>query len=277
MRTLPRKAKLYILAVYLTGIAAVACARVFPPPAWQSTFWELALFIILAVMAGGKKVRLMRHRSQADVGSMSLGFAIIFASIIRFGPAAGLLVAAISALSGCLYPKRQAIHQLAFNVALTTFQAWVAGLVFLAGNGWTLVLTPVQTIPAVIAATLVYFAINTGGVATIISLCTDQSPIAIWKTNFLWTAPSYFAGASISALAMFLFGRHVGFILLLVSPVAYLTYHSYAIYTARAEEKQQHIEELQLSQAQLADLYLATIKSLALAIDAKDQYTHQHI
>src|SRR5579884_2182522 len=277
MRTLPRKAKLYILAVYLTGIAAVACARVFPPPAWQSTFWELALFIILAVMAGGKKVRLMRHRSQADVGSMSLGVAIIFASIIRFGPAAGLLVAAISALSGCLYPKRQAIHQLAFNVALTTFQAWVAGLVFLAGNGWTLVLTPVQTIPAVIAATLVYFAINTGGVATIISLCTDQSPIAIWKTNFLWTAPSYFAGASISALAMFLFGRHVGFILLLVSPVAYLTYHSYAIYTARAEEKQQHIEELQLSQAQLADLYLATIKSLALAIDAKDQYTHQHI
>ncbi|MFX7117493.1 HD domain-containing phosphohydrolase, partial [Acinetobacter baumannii] len=30
-------------------------------------------------------------------------------------------------------------------------------------------------------------------------------------------------------------------------------------------------------QAQLAHLYLATIKTLALAIDAKDQYTHQHI
>ena len=56
-----------------------------------------------------------------------------------------------------------------------------------------------------------------------------------------------------------------------------MLYQNYATTTARTEEKQQHIEELQLSQEHLADLYLATIKSLALAIDAKDQYTHQHI
>ena len=54
-------------------------------------------------------------------------------------------------------------------------------------------------------------------------------------------------------------------------------YQNYATTAARTEEKQQHIEELQLGQEHLADLYLATIKSLALAIDAKDQYTHQHI
>ncbi len=54
-------------------------------------------------------------------------------------------------------------------------------------------------------------------------------------------------------------------------------YQNYATTAARTEEKQQHIEELQLGQEHLAELYLATIKSLALAIDAKDQYTHQHI
>lgn len=65
--------------------------------------------------------------------------------------------------------------------------------------------------------------------------------------------------------------------LLFVAPVAYFTYHSYSVYSARAEEKVKHLEEMQQNQARLADLYLATIKSLALAIDAKDQYTHQHI
>ena len=116
------------------------------------------------------------------------------------------------------------------------------------------------------------------GVAVIIALCTAQKPFGLWRSTFLWTAPSYFAGACISAIALLTFGDHVGGALLLVSPIAYLIYQSYAITTARAQmEKQQHIEELQENQAHLADLYLATIKSLALAIDAKDQYTHQHI
>ena len=277
MRSLPRKAQIYLFVIYLAGIAAIGCARVFAIPSWQARPWELGLFLALAAMAGGKKICLMRHKSQEDVGSMSLGFAITFASIIRFGPAAGLLVGAISSLTGCLYPRIQAGYQLAFNVSLTAFHSWVAGLVFLGVNGWTLQMRPVETFAAVIAGTLTYFALNTGGVAIIIALCTNQNPIKLWRHTFLWTAPSYFAGACVSALAMLLFGTHAGFILLFVSPVAYLTYKSYAIYTERAEEKQQHIEELQLSQAQLADLYLATIKSLALAIDAKDQYTHQHI
>ena len=141
----------------------------------------------------------------------------------------------------------------------------------------SLELSLINSFPGVVAACLVYFAINTGGVATIIALCTHQRPAEVWRQSFLWTAPSYFAGAGISALALFIFGSRLGIAFVFVSPVAYLIYHSYATYTARAEEKQQHIDDLQDSQAHLADLYLATIKSLALAIDAKDQYTSQHI
>ncbi len=65
--------------------------------------------------------------------------------------------------------------------------------------------------------------------------------------------------------------------MILLTPLGWVMYQNYATTAARTEEKQQHIEELQLGQEHLADLYLATIKSLALAIDAKDQYTHQHI
>jgi diguanylate cyclase (GGDEF)-like protein/putative nucleotidyltransferase with HDIG domain len=277
MRSLPPKAQAYLITVYCAGIVAVLCARFLPGPRFHAQGWELGIFGLMAALAGGKKIKLMRHTAAEDAGSMSLGFAISFAAMLRFGPAAGLLIGGISSLSACIYPKRQPLHQLLFNVSLTAVESWLAGIVYLWVNNWTLEIEPIRAFPAVAASCLTYFAINTGGVAAIIAICTNEKIFRLWQHTFLWTAPSYFAGASVGALAIILFEKHVATIVLFVAPVAYLTYQSYAVYTARAEEKQQHIEELQLSQAQLADLYLATIKSLALAIDAKDQYTHQHI
>ena len=284
MRSLPRKAQLYLVAIYLLGIAAAlrAAGDLLALP--KAGLKELAVFAFLAALAGGKKIVMMRHKTQEDAGSMSLGFAITFAAMLRFGPGGGGLVALMSCLSSGLYPKRQALYQLAFNLGLGVTEGWLAGVLFQWLNGGTLHLRPVETFMAVTGASLADFVINTGGVAVIIALCSEQNPIRLWKQTFLWTAPSYFAGACISTLALTLFGQHIVAVLLFASPVAYLTYQSYQTYLGRQEEKQQHqeekqqhIEEIQLNQAHLADLYLATIKSLALAIDAKDQYTHQHI
>ncbi|MGC8667762.1 MAG: HD domain-containing phosphohydrolase [Chthonomonadales bacterium] len=277
MRNLPIKARIYLLAVYLFGIEAAICSFVFRNPPTSAASWELPLFAGLALLAGGKKVQLMRHKGSEDVGSMSLGFTITFMSLLRLGPGAGLLVGGLATLSGCLYPRRQPLYQAAFNVSLAALEAWLSGMVFLIFNGYSLRITPASSLPAVSAATLAYYGINTGGVAMAIGFSTGKRPYEVWKNSFLWTAPSYFMGASVATLGLILFGHNIGVALLFGSPVAYFTYQSYAVYTARAEEKQQHIEELQISQARLADLYLATIKSLALAIDAKDQYTHQHI
>ncbi len=277
MRSLPRKAQIYLAVIYLLGLAAVArlCLELATQP--KKAFWELAVFAAISALAGGKKIVLMRHKTQEDAGSMSLGFTITFAAMLHFGPTGGVLSALVCSLSTGLYPRRQALYQLAFNTMLGGIEAWAAGLVFLRLNGGTLEMRPFETFAAVVASSITYFVVNTGGVAVIIALCTEQNPLRLWKESFLWMAPSYFAGACISTLALVLFGQHIVPMLLFVSPVAYLTYSSYQTYLGRQEEKQQHIEELQENQAHLADLYLATIKSLALAIDAKDQYTHQHI
>ena len=103
-----------------------------------------------------------------------------------------------------------------------------------------------------------------------IGLCTRQNIAAFWREHFLWTAPSYFAGAAVGTLAALLCGSRSWLLPVFVAPVAWLTYSAYAVYTGRAEERQRHIERL-------ADLYLGTIRSLAVAIDAKDQHSHQHI
>jgi diguanylate cyclase (GGDEF)-like protein len=277
MLSLPRVAQLFVVLVYAAGVAAAAAAYVMPWPPVEGARWELAAFIAIVVVSGSKKVRLMRHESAADSGSMSVGFALTFAAMLRFGPAAAVMVASMSTFVGGVYPKPIPWFQILFNVALSVIEAWVSGLIFLALNGGTLDLDPLRSFPAVMLSTASFFLINTGAVAIVISLCSGQKPIRLWRETFLWTGPSYVAGACVSTLAILIFKEHMGALLLFASPVAYLMHQLYAVYTARAEEKQQHIEDLQVSQAKLADLYLATIKSLALAIDAKDQYTHQHI
>jgi diguanylate cyclase (GGDEF)-like protein/putative nucleotidyltransferase with HDIG domain len=277
MKNLPRSAQLYLLSIYFLGTAAAAFAIVTPMPKAEAPWWELGVYSILGALVGSKKIRLMRHHNAEDHVSMSLAYVLTCTAMLRFGPAAAVLVGAVGSLSNGLFPKRQPSHQLLFNVALTMIESWTAGLVFLWLNGHSLLLRNPGTYPAVAGSSLAYFIVNTGGIAIILALCTRKNIYALWKETFLWTAPSYFAGACVGTLAMLLFNSHAGYVLILLTPLGWVMYQNYATTAARTEEKQQHIEELQLGQEHLADLYLATIKSLALAIDAKDQYTHQHI
>jgi len=270
MRTLPTGAQLYLIATYLAALLTAGWAAVTPPSAVGARGWEVILFLALAVLAYGKKIVLMRHTGDKDAGSMSLGFALTFAALLRFGPQGALVVGSLGCLSSCLHPHPQRGFQLAFNVAAAAVATWLAGLAFLGLNGGGLALSLERTAPAAIAASLVYFALNSVATAAVIGLCTGQNIAAFWREHFLWTAPSYFAGATVGTLAALLCGSRSWLLPVFVTPVAWLTYSAYAVYTGRAEERQRHIERL-------ADLYLGTIRSLAVAIDAKDQHSHQHI
>jgi putative nucleotidyltransferase with HDIG domain/diguanylate cyclase (GGDEF)-like protein len=273
---LPRKAQIYLFSICLLGLAAVAAVTFLQWPKSPGSWVEVSVFSALATMLGGKKITLFKGEED-DAVSMSLGFVITFAGTLRFGPSGAIMLGAISCLAGCLYPKRQPTYQLLFNVALGISEAFTGSVAYLALNGWSMQMQPVSTFFAVCGGTAAYFLVNTGGVSIIIGLCSLEKPWKIWRETFLWTGPSYIAGACVSALAMVVFGSQHAYILLFMAPVAWFMHQSYSIHTSRSEEKLRHVEEMQQNQARLADLYLATIKSLALAIDAKDQYTHQHI
>ena len=277
MKNLPKSAQWYLVFVDLLGGAAALFAALAPPVKAQAGLWEFAAYLALAVLVSRTRIRLMQRRGEEDNVTMSLAYVLTFAAMLRFGPSGALLVSAVSCLTTCLYPIRQPAYRILFNVSLSMLEALAAGWVFFSLNGSSLALRNPGSYPAVAAASLTFFLVNTGGVAAVIGFCTDQGGFTVWRKAFLWTAPSFFAGACISTLALMLLNGHSAYILLLLSPLGWVIYQNYSTTTARTEEKQQHIEELQLSQEHLADLYLATIKSLALAIDAKDQYTHQHI
>ena len=58
--------------------------------------------------------------------------------------------------------------------------------------------------------------------------------------------------------------------LLLVTAVLLIGYRAYRAFRRRLEHERRHAQ-------QMSELHLATIEALALAIDAKEQTTHNHI
>ena len=244
MRKLPLKAQIFVVTTWLFGAAAAAAAVLAPGPVAEVPGWELGLFVLFGLVAGGAKVPLMRHANQEDQGSITLGFLFTFAALLRFGPPGAVLVGVTSMLSASVFPRPLPLHQLTFNTALVAVSAYVAGVVFLLANGGTHSLEPLISLPAVVAASLSFFLIEAGAVASVVALSTRQSALRLFKETLLWTAPSYVAVACATALAVLLLRPHVGVALLYLGPLGYLTYQTYAVYSARAEENRRHVEEM---------------------------------
>jgi putative nucleotidyltransferase with HDIG domain len=77
-------------------------------------------------------------------------------------------------------------------------------------------------------------------------------------------------GAGVAAVAAWALTTSGMWLALLAVAPLYLMYRTYKIYLGRIEDERRHGEEM-------ADLHLATIEALALAIDAKDQTAQSHI
>ena len=87
----------------------------------------------------------------------------------------------------------------------------------------------------------------------------------VWNENFLWSAPSYFVGAGAAALSPWMVARsrRTGWRCWPRRRSTSPTAPTRSI-SGRIDDEQRHVQEM-------ADLHLATIEALALAIDAKDQ------
>src|SRR4029453_13577724 len=117
---------------------------------------------------------------------------------------------------------RNPLHRILFNIASLVVTVSLAGLPLLWSD-----FTPDAGISALVrAAALVapfYFLVNSLLVAGAISLSPRQRIPATWQQNFLWSAPSYFAGAALAALAHASWTRGwFGWLALLAVPVFFL-------------------------------------------------------
>jgi diguanylate cyclase (GGDEF)-like protein/putative nucleotidyltransferase with HDIG domain len=107
-------------------------------------------------------------------------------------------------------------------------------------------------------------------VSAVIAITGRRNPVVVWKECYLWSFPYYLLGAVIAGGASLLnrvIGWQVG---ILVAPIVYWIYRSYHTYLDRLEGEKKHSEEI-------AALHMRTIEALSLAIEAKDNTTHDHL
>jgi diguanylate cyclase (GGDEF)-like protein/putative nucleotidyltransferase with HDIG domain len=269
MRTLPTPARAYVGTVIAVG--AVLFVVCFPTKIlhFEGRLWLLLLMMALSAITSVFKVNLPLAR---DGSTMSVSYAVDFASLLLLGPHETMIVAAASAYSQCTFriKERNPLHRTLFSMACLVITVQAAGAAYYLLGGVPGEFTANLPKPLVGAATT-YFIVNTMAIATAIALSTRQRILKIWNENFLWSAPSYFVGAGAAAVAAWLV---VGISGQWIAPLAVaplvLTYRTYKIYMGRIEDEQRHVREM-------ADLHLATIEALALAIDAKDQTSQSHI
>jgi putative nucleotidyltransferase with HDIG domain len=115
-----------------------------------------------------------------------------------------------------------------------------------------------------------YFAITTLLAASYVAVSEDDSIRQVWRKLYLWAFPFSLLAAATAGLFE-VAKQHLGLqTSLLVVPVAALVFGTYRKYLGRLEEEKKHANER-------AAIHLRTIESLALAIEAKDHTTHDHL
>jgi diguanylate cyclase (GGDEF)-like protein/putative nucleotidyltransferase with HDIG domain len=268
MRSLPLPARLYVGATIVLG--ALLVVSLGP----RSSFANPLLFAVLlltSAITSAFKVSLPLAKSGS---TMSVSYAVDFASLLLLGPNETMLVAVTSAWSQCTFrmKTKNPVYRTMFSMACLAVTVQASGFAYevLGGVPGTLASTVVGVARPLVGAATMYFIFNTCLIAIAVSLTTRQPFIAVWNQNFLWSAPSYFVGALTAAIATWaVMGSGLWLAVLAAAPL-FLTYRSYKVYLGRIDDERRHVEEM-------ADLHLATIEALALAIDAKDQTAQTHI
>ena len=130
--------------------------------------------LLLSSMTAALKVHLPLTTSGS---TMSVSYAVDFASLLLLGPHETMLVAAGSAFSQCHLnsKERNPLHRTLFSIASLVITVQASGLAFhlLGGTGSAMPITALAR-PLVGAAT-VYFLLNTGLIATAIALSTRHA------------------------------------------------------------------------------------------------------
>jgi putative nucleotidyltransferase with HDIG domain len=258
---MPLKARIFAALFIAIGAVFIAHRRVSLAVRDIARF---CFYLVLSSLASGMKVNLPGIPS-----TMSVCFLFSLIGIAEMSLGETMVISCIGTLIQCLWKGRQRPRPVpvVFSVANTGMAIAIAYRFY----HWPAIYAFGTTGPfMLVVAALLYFALNTVPIAAAIALAERKPLGKIWRETYFWSFPFYILGSSV-AWMINLFSRQVhwqGSVLLL--PIIYFIHRSYRMYLDRLGDEKRHVEEM-------AGLHLRTIEALALAIEAKDHTTHEHL
>jgi putative nucleotidyltransferase with HDIG domain len=254
------KLRLFVSCVCTLGLACIAFGMV----PWRHTdVVQFICYLLLSAVASGWKVSLPGFEA-----TLSVSLILFIVSICNMSISETLALGVTAAVfqyswrAKRRFSKTQALFNISqIAIALTASHrayAWLThGILHDRG------------LIALLLASIVYFLFNSLPVTIVVSMA-ERVPIASKWRECAWTFPYYLVGAAIGALIQVL-NHYAGWqIAILVMPAVYIIYRSYSLYIGRLEDTKSHLE-------QMNSVHLRTVEALALAIDAKDHTTGDHV
>jgi diguanylate cyclase (GGDEF)-like protein/putative nucleotidyltransferase with HDIG domain len=260
--------KLYQTLLILLGLGVIglAAGRVLS----QAFDWRWLVLAILALVGSW----LAASQLPGAKNIVTVSDAFVFLTALLGGPDAAILVAAITAAGdSARFVKRWVTF--ATNVSVICISFFVSGHLTVLAFGDLQLLAHQSRTFFLYALALGTFAalqatINLLLVSGLSSLTTRTSIRLLWDANYSWVAASSFSGAVtagvVNALIHYYGFPAVGF----TAPVLLANYLICRPYLKNIESARRHIEEIRA-------LHLRTLEAFAIAVDAKDQITHEHV
>lgn len=209
-------------------------------------------------------------------GTVSTNFLFILAAVVELSLGEAMVIVAGCIVAQTIWWTMQRIQaaKMIFNVSclalstLVAFRAYHAGWLSLAGGEF-----PFQLGLAAVS----YFFVNTGTVSVVISLVEKKSVMRLWRETYIWSLPYYLVGAACVGIVHAMNGRFGWQASVLILPGVYLAYRMYGTYQDKLKAERKQSEAQKLHAEEMASLHLRAIEALALAIQAKDNTTHDHL
>jgi diguanylate cyclase (GGDEF)-like protein/putative nucleotidyltransferase with HDIG domain len=258
---MPLRAKIYIALVFALGSVGLVGQLSHFHSASPAVFW---IYFLVTILTSGLKVRL-----PMVMATLSVNFLFILVGIVQFSLPEAVALGAAGTIVQCLWRPRvrpKAI-QIAFSTASIVLAVISAHATFYGPIGS--LMGKQHPLRLGLAATVYYF-VNTALVACVIGLTERKSIYKTWYESYFWVLPYHLAAACVAWLIVVLNNQDSWGAAFVLFPLVYAIYRSYRMYLDRLEKDKHHVEEI-------AGLHLRTIEALALAIEAKDSTTHDHL
>src|ERR1044071_6275534 len=232
---------------------------------------ELSLDWILLTLATTLVVGRTTIRIPKTESTVTLDDTFIYISVLLYGVWPSVLLAGLNAvLCSLRYANRRTVAP--FNAAAMSLSVYASSslVVLIFGEPHFFASDSSRLILAAETLALIHYIFNTGLVSTVNALRNGNTLVTTWRESFLWTWISYFAGAVAACLIVQLITVISFYAFIVAVPVLAITFLTYRNYLEKVRSSIRHVEEM-------TDLHLRTIEALAIAIDAKDEVTHDHV
>ena len=237
----------YMWSLVVFGLAIILVSLYeFPFDRLNLRFTLLSLMVVASSLVAVRIPRVSGRITVADT--------FIFLTMLLYGGPAAILMSALEGVCTTLLISKRP-RTILFNSAILATSTFLTATVL----NWA-VAPPTSVIATGFSAdfflticvmALVQYMANTGLIAVEKSYKIGKSIWQTWKTYYLWTSVTYFAGASAAALVASLIKTYGFYAVVATLPIILIIYFTYQTYlknieasAAQTEAARRHVEEL---------------------------------